>query len=136
MNISNERLRSLCIKHQWFAEGTCEQYDKLFYANTHGAPVEEIVTMIWLCSDAETWCRRDIKSILETEGDSSAYKHEVWCVDRGNNFNGMIDCRLFADYELAKEYYDGIGEDSYRRIYSAPDIWNYLERTWKEGETL
>lgn len=136
MNISNERLRSLCIKHQWFTEGTCEQYDKLFYANTHGAPVEEIVTMIWLCSDAETWCRRDIKSILEDNNNNPDYEHKVWCVDRGNNFNGMIDSRLFADYEPAKEYYDGIGEDSYRKIYSTPDIWNYLERTWKEGATL
>lgn len=59
MNISNERLRNLCIKHQWFTEGTNGQYEKLFYANAHGAPLEEIVSMIWMCSDIETWCRRE-----------------------------------------------------------------------------
>ena len=62
----NENLRTLCIKHNWFTCGDCEQYQKLFYANEHGCPVEEIATIIWLCSD-EKWCRRDILSILEEE---------------------------------------------------------------------
>lgn len=55
-----EELRSLCIRKNWFTEGTNEQYDKLFYANEHGCPIEEIATIIWLCSDSETNCRRDI----------------------------------------------------------------------------
>ena len=46
MKMSNERLRELCIKHQWFTEGTNTQYDRLFYANAHGASAEEIATII------------------------------------------------------------------------------------------
>ena len=60
---TRENLRGLCIKHDWFTCGTCEQYEKLFYANEHGATIEEIATIIWVCSD--NWCRRDILAILK-----------------------------------------------------------------------
>ena len=58
-------LRALCIKRNWFTCGTNEQYAKLFYANSHGAPIEEIATIIWLCSDEEQHCRRDILADLK-----------------------------------------------------------------------
>ena len=57
---STWNLRELCIKNEWFTCGTNRQYDKLFYANEHGATLEEIATIIWICSDDERWCRRDI----------------------------------------------------------------------------
>ena len=57
----------LCNKHQWFTCGTNKQYDKLFYANENGATIEEIATIIWLCSDDEKWCRRDILNELKLE---------------------------------------------------------------------
>lgn len=58
-----EELRSLCIQNDWFTCGTISQYDKLFYANENGCPIEEIATIIWLCSDEE--CRRaDVLEIL------------------------------------------------------------------------
>jgi hypothetical protein len=61
-------LRQLCIDHNWFTCGSIEQYEKLFYANEHGCPIEEIATIIWLCSDDE--CRRaDVLDILETAFD-------------------------------------------------------------------
>lgn len=40
-----ERLRSLCIRKQWFTHGTNEQYEKLFYANEMGCPIEEMATI-------------------------------------------------------------------------------------------
>lgn len=56
-------LRELCINNNWFTCGTVEQYEKLFYANENGCPIEEIATIIWLCSDEE--CRRlDVLDIL------------------------------------------------------------------------
>ena len=64
---SNEHLRRLCIKHNWFTEGTNTQYEKLFYANQNGASVEELATIIWLCSDGEQHCRRDILAVLKKE---------------------------------------------------------------------
>ena len=33
-----------------------------------GASNEQIATAIWLCSDAETWCRRDIIVALDKAG--------------------------------------------------------------------
>lgn len=57
-------LRALCIKHDWFTCGTNEQYEKLFYANSHGCSMEEIATIIWLCSD-DQHCRRDILETLK-----------------------------------------------------------------------
>ncbi len=67
-----EQLRALCIRKNWFTEGTIRQYEKLFYANEMGCPLDEIATIVWLCTDCETqvneygvhWCRRDIKADL------------------------------------------------------------------------
>ena len=63
---TNESLRLLCIKHDWFTQGSNEQYRKLFYANENGCPIEEIATIIWICSDSEKWCRRDILHELKS----------------------------------------------------------------------
>ena len=63
---TTENLRSLCIKNNWFTEGTNSQYEKLFYANEHGCSIEEIATIIWICSDSEEWYRRDILDALKT----------------------------------------------------------------------
>jgi hypothetical protein len=62
---TKEALRRACIDNNWFTAGTNEQYEKLFYANENGCPLEEIATIIWLCSDDERCCRRDIKTTLE-----------------------------------------------------------------------
>ena len=62
---TNENLRSLCIKNNWFTEGSNEQYEKLFYANENGCPIEQIATIIWVCSDSDVWCRRDILDELK-----------------------------------------------------------------------
>lgn len=64
-----ERLRSLCIRKQWFTCGTNEQYEKLFYANEMGCPIEEMATIIWLCSDSDVHCRRDMPSTWVTYSD-------------------------------------------------------------------
>lgn len=59
------QLRNLCIKNGWFTGGANEQYEKLFYANEHGCPVDEIATIIWLCSD--NVARRDVLYALMQE---------------------------------------------------------------------
>jgi len=56
----NISLRRACIDNSWFDEGTNEQYEKLFYANGHGYLIDEIATIIWLCSDAQKWKKQDI----------------------------------------------------------------------------
>lgn len=60
---SPEELRQLCIKNNWFSCGTNKQYEKLFIANEECAPIEEIATIIWLCSD--DCARKDILDTLE-----------------------------------------------------------------------
>lgn len=136
MKMSNERLRELCIKHQWFTEGTNTQYDRLFYANAHGASAEEIATIIWLCSDTEVRNRNEIKAVLERES-VPGFEYKVWCVDSAYYLlSGMIHCSLFADYESAEAYYNRIGEGAYRKIYLTPDIWGWTERQWQNGGDL
>lgn len=68
--ISNNTLRHLCIKNNWFTEGTNSQYEKLFEMNKSGAGIEQIATVIWLCSDSDVPenCRRDIIFALHEAG--------------------------------------------------------------------
>lgn len=66
--ISNELLRQLCIKNRWFTQGTTRQYEKLFDMNDQLASIEQIATVIWLCSDSDVTCRRDIIFELDKAG--------------------------------------------------------------------
>ena len=68
--IDNEKLRSLCIGRGWFTCGTNSQYLKLFEMNEQGAGIEQIATVIWLCSDSDIPenCRRDIILALHEAG--------------------------------------------------------------------
>lgn len=66
--ISNEVLRQLCIKNRWFTQGTTRQYEKLFDMNDQLASIEQIATVIWLCSDWDVTCRRDIIFELDKAG--------------------------------------------------------------------
>ena len=43
-------LRDICIKHDWFTGGTCEEYDKLFERCKEGAGFDELALIIWLCT--------------------------------------------------------------------------------------
>lgn len=72
-----DMLRQLCVKYDWFAEGTETQYEKFFHANEMDCPVEEMITMIWLCSDQERWCRRDIRFTLIEEGLMDDFRIDV-----------------------------------------------------------
>lgn len=55
----------LCNKYHWFTEGTTEQYNKMFRMVDEKAPIEEVATVIWLCTDEDKWCRRDILAELK-----------------------------------------------------------------------
>ena len=86
-----DELRSLCIRKNWFTCGSNSQYDKLFYANVTGCPIEEIATIIWLCSDED--CRRSdvleelkavheeyLESIAEQQiADGERTADEIYC---------------------------------------------------------
>lgn len=49
-----ENLRQLCIKNNWFTCGSCEQYEKMFYANENDCfSIEQIAMIIWVCSSEE-----------------------------------------------------------------------------------
>lgn len=62
--LSREKVYRLCNENQWFTCGSCKQYDKLFLMVEKQAPITEIATVIWLCSDDDKWCRNDILVIL------------------------------------------------------------------------
>lgn len=66
--ISSDKLRSLCIENHWFTCGTNHQYEKVFEMNEQGASIEQLATVIWLCSDEEENCRRDIVIALHEAG--------------------------------------------------------------------
>ncbi len=61
---TRENLRQLCIKNNWFTCGSCEQYEKMFYANEHGATIVELAAIIWVCSSDE-YSESSILSTLE-----------------------------------------------------------------------
>ena len=63
--IDTAELQRLCIKNQWFTCGTTSQYSKLFELNNKGCSLDELALVIWICSEADKWTRRDIKLELE-----------------------------------------------------------------------
>jgi hypothetical protein len=47
-------VRSLCIKNDWFTCGSNSQYERMFKKVRDGADVEEVATIIWICSENVT----------------------------------------------------------------------------------
>ena len=93
-----EQLRSLCIKNNWFTCGTNRQYEKLFYANEMGCPLEEIATIIWVCSDEE--CRRmDVVDIL-TEANR---KHVMSTIEENGDGEKLLHMTI---EEVYNGYFD------------------------------
>lgn len=68
--ISNNALLYLCTKNDWFTCGSNEQCEKLLEMNDQGASIEQIATIIWICSDKKvpSNCRRDIIFALNEAG--------------------------------------------------------------------
>lgn len=95
---TGEELRILCIRNNWFTCGSNRQYDKLFYANENGCPIEEIATIIWLCSDDD--CRRtDILDVL-----CAAHQEHIMNVIDGNGDREKL-LHMTVD-EVYNSYFD------------------------------
>lgn len=58
-------VRSLCIKNDWFTHGTNTQYERLFDRVRDGADIDEIATIIWVCSENVTK-EEIVKELLPT----------------------------------------------------------------------
>jgi len=65
--ISAGRVYDLCKEHGWYTDATNTQINKLIYMVQHGASLQEIATIIWLCSNEEKYTRREILAILKKE---------------------------------------------------------------------
>lgn len=51
MTLNQHSLDKLCYKESYFTKCTEEQYCKLRRANEENAPITEIASIIWICSD-------------------------------------------------------------------------------------
>ena len=67
MKISNDKLYQLCNKYQWFTCGSVKQYNLMFELNKHGAELETLATIIWICSTG--YDEQFILKILKQECD-------------------------------------------------------------------
>lgn len=65
---SATEIRSLCIKKDWFTNGTNTQYERMFDRVRDGADIDEIATIIWVCSENVTK-EEIIKELLPTRNE-------------------------------------------------------------------
>lgn len=64
--LDSSELRALCIRENWFTSGTIRQYERLFERNEQGASINELSTIIWICSEPNIR-KDDIYSKIFTE---------------------------------------------------------------------
>ena len=64
-DISADALRSFCIRSNYFTAGDCDMYRKLFQANDDGASLDDLATIIWVCSSGVS--RREVLENLRQE---------------------------------------------------------------------
>lgn len=62
--LTTDNLYVLCNENQWFTCGTNEQYSKMFDENRNGCTLNELILIIWLCSDS-SWTKESIKTTIE-----------------------------------------------------------------------
>ncbi len=63
--LSTNDLWQLCVDKQWFTNGDSHQYQRMFEANMAGCSLDELVAIIWICSD-KSWTREQIKDEILT----------------------------------------------------------------------
>ena len=135
---TTENLRKLCIDNNWFTCGTNRQYEKLFYANENRCPIEEITTIIWLCSDDEV-TRRDILDALRIariEYYATFFNITFGRLFRFWNKHGVLlectfghFCDVLTDPEDEEWNFDSVVRVERKRPYGRSElIWS------KEGE--
>lgn len=102
--MTNETLRELCIKNNWFTCGSNIQYDKLFDMNEKNCSVDELALVIWLCSE-ESFDKKQIKQELVNQDEN-----------RDN-----------SEPEIIKGMGTNISEDDYRKLYGDDNRWEMSE---------
>lgn len=85
---SSEELRTLCIRHNWFNSGTCEQYERLFLMLENGASNEKLASMIWLCSTDENGLVLDLDEITAELTTQQAWPISLGFLDDTLRSNG------------------------------------------------
>lgn len=99
MNISNNKLRQLCIENNWFTCGDNEQYEKLFSENRKGTNTERLALIIWVCS--ENCSEAKIRTILDKEcGVNDASIEELSLSTRVEN--ALMRSEIYTIKELLK----------------------------------
>lgn len=114
---TRQLLRNLCINSNWFTCGSNEQYNKLFYANENGCTIEEIATIIWVCSDE--CCRMDIlddlksarvdfwKQMFDIKDENQIYLvYDVFGIIHNAPFIDIVD--MISDPEIVDFNYEHI----------------------------
>lgn len=83
--MTNETLRSLCIKNKWFTCGFNSQYDKLFDMNRNNSSIDELALVIWLCSDEVS--KEQIKQELMKQGNGETDPEPQIIKNMGTNMS-------------------------------------------------
>lgn len=65
ISLDNDNLRMICIRNNYFTAGDCDMYRKLFQANDDGASLDDLATIIWVCSSGVS--RREVLEALNRE---------------------------------------------------------------------
>lgn len=72
MNIfTKDFIRKLCIQNNWFTCGNNSQYSEMWdmweKCGSGECDINDVVTVIWICSDREVWNRKRIAEIISNE---------------------------------------------------------------------
>ena len=127
---STIELRQLCIHHNWFTCGSIEQYEKLFYANEHKCPIEEIATIIWLCSDDKTPRREILYHLKEARVKYWQPYFNIDVPDRTykfwNRYGNSMECS-FTDFcdTLGKHPWEL--DNLFKIEFTKQTVWYYTE---------
>lgn len=58
--LNTQDLWQLCNEKNWFTNGDNYQYERMFKANEEGCSLDELVAIIWICSN-KSWTKEQIK---------------------------------------------------------------------------
>lgn len=60
-----EEVREVCIDYRLFTNGDCKQYDRLYEMLVDGDSFNDLMLVVWLCSDRESI--QEVKEIFRKE---------------------------------------------------------------------
>lgn len=120
-------IRDLCIKNNWFTNGTNTQYSLMFDRVRDEADIDEIATIIWVCSENVTK-EEIVKELLPVKNNRAEMVRAMELIARAVNDENVFS--MWLTYGVADGEIKADTTDNELEWYTEDETFSALMETF------